>query len=188
VSRWSAVFLDRDGTVNVKAPEGEYVAGPGQLVLLPGAGRAVRRLGDAGIPVFIVTNQRGVARGVLTAQTLDAVHDRLRALLSVAGGETTGGALAGGGLAGGGLAGIYSCVHETGTCDCRKPQPGLLHQVVRDHPGIDLTRSALVGDAASDIAAGTVAGCTTVRLAAEPDPAAAVTVGSLAEAADWLLR
>ncbi|GAA0492343.1 hypothetical protein Ade02nite_68960 [Paractinoplanes deccanensis] len=171
--RWSAVLLDRDGTVNVKAPEGEYVSGPAQLTLLPGTGRAVRRLREAGIPVYVVTNQRGVARGKLTMRDLDAVHERLVALLRAEGAE---------------LDGIYACVHEAGRCDCRKPLPGLLRQVARDHPGVDLTRSAMVGDAASDVAAGAAAGCTTVRLAATPDAAATVTVRALPDAVGWLLR
>ncbi|HET6478732.1 MAG TPA: HAD-IIIA family hydrolase, partial [Actinoplanes sp.] len=81
MTKWSAVLLDRDGTVNVKAAEGEYVARPEQLTLLPGAGPAVRRLRDAGIPVFVVTNQRGVARGLMTADDLDAVHARLVELI-----------------------------------------------------------------------------------------------------------
>lgn len=165
---WSAVLLDRDGTVNVKAADGEYVTRPEQLSLLPGAGRAVRRLRAAGIPVFVVTNQRGVARGLMTARDLDAVHDRLRALI-------------------GEVDGIYSCVHEAGECLCRKPLPGLLHRVAEDHE-VDLRTSVMVGDAASDIGAGAAAGCTTVRLAAARDPAATVTARSLAEAVTWLLR
>ncbi len=170
MTRWSAVLLDRDGTVNVKAPEGSYVTAPGQLALLPGAGAAVRRLRAAGVPVFVVTNQRGVARGLMSRDDLDAVHARLLSLLDT------------------GIDGIYACVHEAGACDCRKPLPGLLHRVAREHPGVDLRRSAMVGDAASDVAAGAAAGCTTVRLAAVPDPAATVTAGSLAEAVTWLLR
>jgi len=169
VTKWSAVLLDRDGTVNVKAAEGEYVARPEQLTLLPGAGPAVRRLRDAGIPVFVVTNQRGVARGLMTADDLDAVHARLVELI-------------------GEVDGIYSCVHEAGTCECRKPLPGLLHRVARDHPGVDLGTSVMVGDAASDVVAGAAAGCSTVRLAATADPAATRTARSLADAVTWLLR
>ncbi|WP_250007245.1 HAD-IIIA family hydrolase [Actinoplanes sp. M2I2] len=173
MTTWSAVLLDRDGTVNVKAPEGAYVTRPEQLILLPGAGAAVRRLRDAGLPVFVVTNQRAVARGLMTAPGLDEVHDRFRELLGAAGAEVDG---------------IYACVHEAGECGCRKPLPGLLHRVARDHPGVDLGRSVMIGDAASDVAAGAAAGCATVRLAASPDPAATVTARSLAEAVTWLLR
>ncbi|GAA0525578.1 D-glycero-beta-D-manno-heptose 1,7-bisphosphate 7-phosphatase [Paractinoplanes ferrugineus] len=173
MTTWSAVLLDRDGTVNVKAPEGEYVAHPDQLTLLPGAGPAVRRLRAAGIPVFVVTNQRGVARGVMTARDLEAVHERFRLLLRAAGAEVDG---------------IYACVHERGACECRKPLPGLLHRVARDHPHVDLRQSAMVGDAAGDVAAGAAAGCVTVRLAETPDPAATVTARSLPEAVTWLLR
>jgi D-glycero-D-manno-heptose 1,7-bisphosphate phosphatase len=169
MTAWSAVLLDRDGTVNVKAAEGSYVTRPEQLALLPGAGRAVQRLRAAGIPVFVVTNQRGVARGLMTAGDLDAVHDRLRALI-------------------GEVDGIYACVHEAGECVCRKPLPGLLHRVAEEHPAVDLGRSVMVGDAASDVRAGAAAGCATVRLAAARDPSATMTARSLAEAVTWLLR
>lgn len=172
MSRWSAVFLDRDGTVNVAAAEGDYVTDPDQVVLLPGVAEAIGRLRDAAIPVFVVTNQRGVARGLMTLAALDAVHDRVRSLLANTGVS---------------LDGIYSCVHEVGVCDCRKPLPGLLRQVVRDNRGVRLARCAMVGDAAGDVLAGTAAGCATVRLSARPDPLATATVGSLPEAVSWLL-
>ncbi len=166
------MFLDRDGTVNVPAAEGDYVTEPGQLVLLPGVAEAIGRLRDAAIPVFIVTNQRGVARGLMTSSDLDAVHDRMRSLLG-AGGVT--------------LDGIYSCVHEVGACDCRKPLPGLLRQVVRDHTEVELARCVMVGDTATDVLAGVAGGCATVRLAAQPDANATTTVGSLPEAVSWIL-
>jgi D-glycero-D-manno-heptose 1,7-bisphosphate phosphatase len=169
---WSAVFLDRDGTVNVPAPEGDYVTEPDQVALLPGVAEAISRLCAAAIPVFVVTNQRGVARGLMTPAALEAVHDRVRALLDAAGAT---------------LDGIYSCVHEVDVCDCRKPRPGLLHRVAREHREVQLARCAMVGDTASDVLAGAAAGCTTVRLAARPDPLATATVGSLPDAVSWLL-
>ncbi|WP_306215183.1 D-glycero-alpha-D-manno-heptose-1,7-bisphosphate 7-phosphatase [Actinoplanes sp. RD1] len=173
MTRWSAVLLDRDGTLNVKAPEGEYITTPARFTLLPGVAAAVRQLRTAGIPVFVVTNQRGVARGVMTERDLDAVHARMLDVLGAAGVK---------------LEGVYACVHEIGACDCRKPLPGLLHRVALEHPGVDLRRSVMVGDSGSDVAAGTAAGCTTVRLAPAPDPAATATVPSLAAAVTWLLR
>jgi D-glycero-D-manno-heptose 1,7-bisphosphate phosphatase len=172
MSEWSAVFLDRDGTVNVPAAEGDYVAEPDQVALLPGVAEAIGRLRDAAVPVFVVTNQRGVARGLMTSAALDAVHDRVRSLLGDAGVT---------------LDGIYSCVHEAAACDCRKPLPGLLRQVARDHREVELARCAMVGDAATDVLAGAAAGCTTVRLAAQPDPLATATFGTLPEAVSWLL-
>lgn len=162
------VFLDRDGTVNVKAAEGAYVTDPAELVLLPGAAAAVRRLNDAGIVVVLVTNQRGMARGLLSAAGYAAVAARLRALLAAAGAR---------------LDAEYVCPHEVG-CDCRKPRPGMVLRAAAEHPGIRLDRSVLIGDAESDVAAGIAAGIRTVRLGAAgtattadslcPDLAAAV--------------
>jgi D-glycero-D-manno-heptose 1,7-bisphosphate phosphatase len=172
MSRWSAIFLDRDGTVNVAAAEGAYVTDPDQVVLLPGVAEAIGRLRNAAVPVFVVTNQRGVARGLMTPAALDAVNERVRSILARDGVS---------------LDGIYCCMHEAGACDCRKPLPGLLRQVVRDHRGVKLARCAMVGDAATDVLAGSAAGCTTVRLAAQHDPLATITVGSLPEAVSWLL-
>jgi D-glycero-D-manno-heptose 1,7-bisphosphate phosphatase len=81
--RWG--FLDRDGTINVSAPKGEYLRRPEDVALLPGAGTAVRRLNDAGVPVFVVTNQRGVALGRMTLADVDAVNERLSELLAAVG-------------------------------------------------------------------------------------------------------
>src|ERR1700752_1585931 len=80
-----AVLLDRDGTINVKAPEGDYITAPGELELLPGAGRAIAMLNRAGVPVAVVTNQRGIALGRMTDQDLDLIHARLRELLAAEG-------------------------------------------------------------------------------------------------------
>lgn len=166
-----AVFLDRDGTLNVKADEGDYIRRAADLVLLPGAAYSVRLLNDAGLAVVVVTNQRGVARGLMSEQDLDAVHARLVELL---------------GSVGATLAGIYSCTHGHAACECRKPLPGLLRQAALEH-GLDLARCVMIGDAPSDIAAGRAAGCRTVRLAAVDDPEADLTVPTLRDAIDRLL-
>lgn len=171
----STVFLDRDGTLNRKAPDGEYVTSPDDLVLLPGAARAVRRLNDAGVRVVLVTNQRGVARGLMSADDYRAVHGRLCAQLAAAGAH---------------LDAAYACFHEQASCACRKPQPGLLLRAAAEDPAIRLEESALVGDSCSDIEAGRAAGVLTVLLAeatsgaarpcrpdaVAPDLAAAVTL------------
>lgn len=166
------VFLDRDGTLNVKAPQGAYVTDPAELVLLPGAGAAVRRLNDGGVRVVLVTNQRGLARGVLTPAGYAAVAARLRAELAGHGAR---------------LDAEYVCPHEGG-CDCRKPRPGLLLRAVAEHPGIRLAGAVLVGDAESDVRAGIAAGTRTVRLAAAGTPTAAdLLCPDLAAAVDRLL-
>jgi D-glycero-D-manno-heptose 1,7-bisphosphate phosphatase len=149
----STVFLDRDGTLNVKAPEGSYVASPADLVLLPGAADAVRRLNLAGVFVVLVTNQRGIARGLVSPDAHARVMERLTEELASAGAH---------------LDAAYVCPHEMESCDCRKPAPGLLLQAARAHPGIDLSDAVTVGDAESDIAAGAAAGTGTIRLATQP--------------------
>lgn len=163
---FSTYFLDRDGTINVKAPEGAYVATPELVELLPGAADAIRRLNEADRLVVVVTNQRGVARGLMTESDVELVNARLNELLAEHGAHVDA---------------SYVCPHAADSCDCRKPLPGLLLEAATDH-GIDLARAVMVGDAASDIAAGRAAGVATVRLAADPDPEADLTVADLATA------
>ena len=171
-SRTWTVFLDRDGTLNEKASERDYyVKGPGDLRMLAGAVEAVAALNDAGLRVVLVTNQRGVARGLMTAADVDAVHDALRRELAAAGAR---------------LDAVYVCPHEKGVCDCRKPGIGLFVQARDADPAIDFARSIMVGDAASDIEAGRAAGMVTVGLgprAVGADHAA----DTLADAVPWIL-
>jgi D-glycero-D-manno-heptose 1,7-bisphosphate phosphatase len=175
--RWT-VFLDRDGTINRKAPEGDYVRSPDALVLLDGAAAAIARLRSAGARVVVVTNQRGVALGRMSLADLAGVHQQLQLELATAGAQVDA---------------IYSCPHEVGSCDCRKPAPGLFLQAVDDDPLIDLGGSAIVGDSLSDIEAGNRFGMVTVLLrdapqapdqsAVRPDHVAP----ALQDAVDWLL-
>ena len=145
----SAVFLDRDGTLNVKAPKGSYISSPQQLRLLPGAAQAIRRLNDLGVPVYIVTNQRGVALGCLTREEVDAVNDALQDRLLRKGAHVDG---------------IYVCPHDNGACTCRKPLPGLLLQAAAEHNGLSLVRSVMIGDSESDIGAAAAVGARPIRL------------------------
>lgn len=139
-----AIFLDRDGVINRKAPEGEYIASPSELVLLPGVIEAVRELRGAGFLAVIATNQRGVARKKVDAGELERMHRDLFDLFSAAGAPITG---------------IYVCPHE-GDCPCRKPASGMLLRAAEEH-AIDLQASWVVGDSATDIEAGQRAGCRT---------------------------
>ena len=156
------VFLDRDGTINVKAPEGAYVTRPDEVRLLPGAAAAIRRLNDAGVRVVVVTNQRGIALGRMSEGDLAAVHERLAALLAAEGARVD-------------L--ILHCPHGEDECDCRKPGPGLVRQAVEDEPAIDLSASLLIGDSWRDEGAARSAGIPSMLLSADgpvPDLAAAV--------------
>ena len=148
---FSAAFLDRDGTINVKAPEGDYIDDPSRLRLLAGAAGAIRRLNLDGIPVFVVTNQRGIALGRMTEHDMVRVHRRLDTLLAASGARVDA---------------YYHCPHDRDECDCRKPGTGMLERAAREH-GVDLRRSLLVGDSASDVEAGRRVGATTVLLGAE---------------------
>jgi D-glycero-D-manno-heptose 1,7-bisphosphate phosphatase len=154
--RW--VFLDRDGTLNVKPPAGEYIEHPRELELLPGAAEAVRMFNRAGMWVGVVTNQRGVALGRMGLEDLEVIHERLRSLMSAEGAF---------------LDAIYACPHQLGTCDCRKPEPGMLLKARAEHPGLDFAGAAIVGDSPSDVQAGMRLGLVTALISAEQgDPKA----------------
>jgi D-glycero-D-manno-heptose 1,7-bisphosphate phosphatase len=174
-----AVFLDRDGVINYN--RADYVKSPAELVMLPGSAAAVARLHAAGWPVFLISNQAGVGRGVMSASDLEAVTRKLERALADAGAV---------------LSGIYYCAHhpEAG-CDCRKPAPGLLLRAAREH-NLDLARSFFIGDDPRDLRAGHAAGVPTVLVlsgisgeaqvvAVEPPPA--YVAADLAAAVDWVL-
>jgi D-glycero-D-manno-heptose 1,7-bisphosphate phosphatase len=170
---FDAVFLDRDGTINVKPPEESYVCSPSQLRLLPGAGEAIRALNDAGLLVLVVTNQRGVASQKMSLSDVHEVHRALAADL---------------GRFGARVDGFYICPHADGTCGCRKPEPGLLLQASRDHPGLRLERTVLIGDSETDVKAAAAVGASAVRLAPKgTESAASCLFADLASAVSALL-
>lgn len=138
-----AAFLDRDGVLNHRIPGDTYVTRPEELRVLPHAAEGVRELARRGYLTVVVTNQRGVGRGLMSLADLEAVHARLRAELAAGGAR---------------LDGIYACPHDRDAgCECRKPRPGLLLRAAREL-GIDLARSLLVGDSERDLEAGRAAG------------------------------
>ena len=146
-----AVFLDRDGTINEQMG---YVNHLSRFQLLPGVARAIRGLNEAGLPVVVVTNQSGLARGYFPESLLEAVHAELHRLLAREGAH---------------LDGLYICPHHPEAreerfrldCDCRKPRPGLLERAAAEL-GLDLGRSYMVGDRWSDLRCGAAVGATTV--------------------------
>jgi D-glycero-D-manno-heptose 1,7-bisphosphate phosphatase len=144
----STVFLDRDGTINVKAAEGQYVTSPADLVLLPGAGAAVARLNAAGLRTVLVTNQRWLSGPSGDPARYAAVHARLERLLASEGGR---------------LDAAYHCPHAAGSCDCRKPHPGMLRRAAQEHR-IELDKAVIIGDSVADLAAGRAAGTSTILL------------------------
>ena len=135
-ARPSVVFLDRDGTINLDV---EYLGNPDQVELLPGAAAAIRRLNDASIPVVIVTNQSGIARGFFSQDDYARVNRRVRDLLHAAGAH---------------VLASYHCPHHPevdGQCDCRKPSAGLFRRAARDH-ALDMSHAVFIGDRWRDVA------------------------------------
>ena len=164
----TTVFLDRDGVINVKAPEGEYVESWSGFSFLPGAVDAVARLRAAGLRVVVVTNQRGVALGRMSAADVEDVHARMVA-------------------AGVDADRVLYCPHDEGECDCRKPLPGMLERAAREVPGVSLGRSAaIVGDSETDMEAGRALGLVLVKVG-RAESEVDFECGSLREAAGWLL-
>ncbi len=173
-------FLDRDGVLNAKAPNGGYVTAPGDVALLPGAGRAVRILNDLDVRVVVVTNQRGIALGLMDEDDLARVHETLASALDDAGAR---------------LDGILYCPHGRGCCDCRKPEVGMFRRACDEVSGVTLERAVMIGDARTDMEAAARLDIPGV-LIAEPDSNTARTVArevgvahvapSLIEAVRWL--
>jgi D-glycero-D-manno-heptose 1,7-bisphosphate phosphatase len=149
-----AVFLDRDGTLNARPPEHDYVRDVDDFVWLPGSIDAVVRLGEAGFFVAIVSNQRGVARGLFTEDALRRVERRMLRDLNGRGGR---------------IDAFRYCLHDiTDACECRKPKPRMLLELGREHR-LDLRGSWMVGDSDDDVLAGEAAGCRTALVGSAPN-------------------
>lgn len=142
-----AIFMDRDGTINEDIG---YVSSPDELIIYPYAASAIRLINDAGLKVVVITNQSGVARRLYDEATLATIHGRL--IDEMARDDAH-------------IDAVYYCPHHPHIgnaqyrkqCECRKPNPGMLHRAAREHD-IDLSRSYVIGDKASDINLATNAG------------------------------
>lgn len=167
------VFVDRDGTINESPPQGEYLTSADSVRLIPGAAEAIRTLNAYPAKVVVVTNQRGIALGKMTEADLTAVNERIEAEL---------------GRAGARLDGVLHCPHHAGSCDCRKPEPGMLLRAVGEIEGVEIEGAAMVGDSAIDVEAGRRLGLTTVRIgrSARSDPEPDAEGADLLEAVEWL--
>lgn len=141
----SAVFLDRDGTLNV---ERGYIRDLDMMELIPGVARAVKKLNDYGFIVCLTTNQSGAARGFYEEDHIKALNQRVCDLLKQE--------------AGAHLDGVYYCPHLKKSeipeyaidCKCRKPELGMIEQACKAFPKIDRAASFVVGDKASDVTYG----------------------------------
>lgn len=138
----STVFLDRDGVIN--RLRSDYVTSWDKFEFLPHAKDAIRMLNEARIRVVVVTNQRAVARGLLSVEELTSIHGNMRAELASTGAT---------------IDAIYYCPHDEGVCACRKPGVEMFLQAQRMFSEIDLSRSVVVGDSLTDMLAGRRLGC-----------------------------
>jgi len=144
LERRNTIILDRDGVLNEKAPRADYVKNWGEFRWKPGAKQAMVELKRAGYRIILITNQAGIARGVMTEQDLADIHARLTRELE---------------QMGGGLDAIYHCPHDWDAgCDCRKPKPGMFFRAQREHD-LDLSRTYYIGDDERDEQAAHAAGC-----------------------------
>jgi D-glycero-D-manno-heptose 1,7-bisphosphate phosphatase len=144
-----AIFLDRDGVINQRAVEGEYITRWEDFHVLPGVAESIALLNRAGFRVIVITNQRCVAKQQITEAALQEMHRRMSETLTQQGAA---------------IDAVYYCPHDLEpACECRKPEPGMILQASREW-SIDLKASWMIGDSPSDIEAGRRAGCKTIFL------------------------
>jgi D-glycero-D-manno-heptose 1,7-bisphosphate phosphatase len=153
-SNLRTVFIDRDGVINRKMPEGHYVTRPDEFEILPGVPEAILALNQAGLLVLVVSNQRGIALGFYTTDDVTAIHKQLSSILAHYGAH---------------IDGFYFCPHDNNQCDCRKPGTGLFEQAMREFPSITPQTSIMIGDSLSDIEAGQALGMATIFIAGDPE-------------------
>jgi len=182
MARRRAIFVDRDGTICL---DKHYLADPDGLELMPKAPGGIKRLNDAGIPVIVITNQSGIARGLFDVNRLNEIHERLRQLLALRGAR---------------IDDLYFCPHMPNAgCRCRKPAPGMLLDAAVKHD-INLKESFVIGDRMMDIECAHNVGARAVLV---PEPGDQYDVASerqlskekpdfeardFEEAVDWILR
>lgn len=170
-----AVFLDQDGTVNVGTPTYERVDSVEKVVLLPKTLEALSLLSKLNYFVFFVTNQAGLAEGLITEVQFDEINDKVLELIEPSGIK---------------VEKTFVCPHgEDSQCDCRKPKPGLLINAAREYE-IDLSQSWMIGDRPSDVMTGVNAGTKTILVKTGvptvESPEATKTFPSLLEAIEYI--
>lgn len=141
MAKRKALFLDRDGTINI---DRVYIANPDLIELIPKAGEAMKLAREAGYLIVVVTNQSGVGRGLIERDMLPKINGRLDELLAMEGTH---------------IDRYQICYHTPmDHCACRKPLPKLVEDAAREM-NLDLAQSAFIGDKLTDVATGHRAGC-----------------------------
>lgn len=144
-----ALFLDRDGVINRRLP-GAYVQQWEEFEFLPGVLEAIAGFSSVFQYIFVVTNQQGIGKGLMSEEQLKALHQRMQTEVEAAGGR---------------LDGIFYCPHHKElNCNCRKPAPGMALQAKELFPELDFSRSIMVGDSLSDMEFGKNLGMYTVLI------------------------
>ena len=143
------LFLDRDGVINMKL-DSRYVRNFSEFEFMKGAELAIANLSKIFKRILIVTNQQGIAKGIMSTEDLNSLHQNMLQQL-----KTSGGA----------IQKIYYCPHlDAENCKCRKPNTGMIKQAIIDFPDLENEKSYLVGDSDSDITAGNKMGLITVKV------------------------
>lgn len=156
------MFIDRDGTINVRPQKARYIIEPEDFIWLPNAKEAIKKLVDNGYELIMVTNQAGIARGVMSVEQFEAINKKMNDDL----GEYA-------------IKHIYYCPHHWDEgCDCRKPKPGMFFKAQKDL-NFDLTKCWMLGDDERDMHAGADAGCKCMMIS---------TSHPLEEAVDYILK
>jgi D-glycero-D-manno-heptose 1,7-bisphosphate phosphatase len=145
------LFLDRDGVINARTP-GDYVRTPEAFQLLPQVPEAIAVLKNYFQRIFVVTNQAGIGKGLMTYADIDAVHATMQSMIPTV------------------FDGIYYCPHRPEqNCNCRKPKPGMAWKAHFAYAHVKYDQSWMVGDSASDIIFGQSLGMKTVRVGTKPE-------------------
>ncbi len=141
----TTIFLDRDGVINEN--RSDYVKSWGEFRFLPGSREAIAKLTQAGHRIVVCTNQAGLAKGMISKETVEEIHRRMMAEVKEMGGV---------------IEKIYYCPHnKEENCCCRKPRPGLLLRASNEL-GLDMSDAVFIGDSITDIRAGLAAGVHTI--------------------------
>jgi len=158
------LFLDRDGVINKKR-ENDYVKSWAEFDFIPGALPALAILATIFGRIIVATNQRGIARGLVTLQSLQIIHNKMLQVVSDSGGR---------------IDAVYYCPHDySDNCDCRKPRIRMAQKAKSDFPEIDFHKSIVIGDSDSDIEFGRNLNCTSLFVGQKIHPSADMAFKSL---------